>query len=278
MAFASPEKPRIYKSVGKCIYCERGPADGAVLTKEHIVPLSLKGCLLLRDGSCFDCAKVTSRYEQDCARIFFGAFREYHGVRSNRHKKDSRKIPVDTWKAPGDKVTTWHEPNEFPDILFFLQFVHLPYVLIGLEETGQPRMIPRVSCREGFDLTSFIGKTAGQFDPYKYAQLMAKIAHGYATVRLGLGSFRPLTLDLILSRTLQWWHFVGGPNKLPPPEEGHCLRLDPFFDHRRRKQFVTGTVRLFAGCTSPRYIVAVGELPYDSRLLLDLPPEPEFPS
>lgn len=278
MAFASPEQPKIYESLGKCIYCGRGSEEGATLTKEHIIPAAFKGSLQIRDGSCLACADVIKRFEQDCARNFFGAFREYRGMKSNRHKKDDRRIPVVVWKSPGVKEINWHEPHEFPDVLFFSQFLHSPYVLQGLTESGTPAMAALVLPREGFDLTPFIGKTAGQFDPHKYACLVAKIAHGYATARLGFGSFKPLALELILGQTMNWPAIVGGNRTVPPAEKEsvHALRLDPYFDETRRKQFIVATVRLFAGYGAPIYAVAVGELPYESRLLLDLESEIEL--
>jgi len=124
----------------------------------------------------------------------FGAFRAYRGIRSGRRKKDARTIPFAQWKD-GKKETVWLEPSDLPDVLFFLQFMFDPFVLSGAENTSGGVMLPLVIPREGYDMTAHIGKPAGQFDPHLYACLMAKIAHGYATVRLGYGSFKPLTLE-----------------------------------------------------------------------------------
>ena len=50
--------------IGECIYC--GSTEN--LTDEHIVPHGLSGKWQLLEGSCQDCAKITSRFEESVLR------------------------------------------------------------------------------------------------------------------------------------------------------------------------------------------------------------------
>lgn len=49
-------------NIGKCIYC--GDTD-VPLTKEHVIPLSLKGEMTLAKASCEKCRVITSKYERN---------------------------------------------------------------------------------------------------------------------------------------------------------------------------------------------------------------------
>ena len=46
--------------------------------------------------------------------------------------------------------------------------------------------------------------------PHRFARLIAKIGHGYGTAELGFGTFTPLTTDLILGRSDDYYFYVGG--------------------------------------------------------------------
>jgi hypothetical protein len=73
-----------YNSVGYCIYC----GSARHLTDEHIIPLGLRGRLVLPNASCSVCSIKTSKVERTCLRTMYGALRLVYGLPTRR--KSSR--------------------------------------------------------------------------------------------------------------------------------------------------------------------------------------------
>src|SRR5437016_4327775 len=59
---------RVYDPPGHCIYCGKTEADGAALSREHIIPLGLSGELVYRKASCECCREKTQAAETSCLR------------------------------------------------------------------------------------------------------------------------------------------------------------------------------------------------------------------
>jgi HNH endonuclease len=95
-------------TVGHCVYC----GSKTDLTKEHIIPFGLGGDQTLLDGSCGECAEKTKRFEQDCLRGWFGAFRIKAGFAGRRRKKVDRPdhIPLTRSKECGFTRTITRPP------------------------------------------------------------------------------------------------------------------------------------------------------------------------
>jgi 5-methylcytosine-specific restriction endonuclease McrA len=53
-------------SFGECIYCGALAKD-VELTDEHIIPFSLGGKAVIREGSCRECARETAKLENEIA-------------------------------------------------------------------------------------------------------------------------------------------------------------------------------------------------------------------
>src|SRR2546426_5003341 len=73
--------------IGKCIYCGTSEGD---LTDEHVTPLGLSGRLVLLNGSCKSCAKITSALETTLLRHQWFAARAALRTRT-RHQQERRQ-------------------------------------------------------------------------------------------------------------------------------------------------------------------------------------------
>src|SRR5271165_5700267 len=81
--FGIQTQPIVYPPANKCIY--RGAKGAGVkLTREHIVPLSLNGYVIIPRASCCVCQKIIHRYETDCTRNGFFHLRTHLNY-SSRH-------------------------------------------------------------------------------------------------------------------------------------------------------------------------------------------------
>jgi hypothetical protein len=88
---------------------------------------------------------------------------------------------------------------------------------------------------------------------------LAKIAHAYAVAELGLGSFKPYLLDIILNRPpMHLGHYVGGMfGHSPKGEDLHDITIHPFWGKER----VGVEIQLFSPWSMPTYVVIAGERP-----------------
>ena len=78
------ERATMYAPVGKCIYCG---STQEPLTREHIIPLSLGGSLVLPRATCHTHANTTSTFERSIARVMYGVQRADTGGVSRRPKE-----------------------------------------------------------------------------------------------------------------------------------------------------------------------------------------------
>ena len=75
---------RSNKSIGRCIYC--GTADDG-LSREHVIPFSLGGNVILGKASCNKCSAITRDFEQTVTRTQFGNVRMQLGFPSRKSKE-----------------------------------------------------------------------------------------------------------------------------------------------------------------------------------------------
>ena len=61
-----PNVRHTYAKVDKCIYCGRATSAQVALTKEHIIPESFGGNLILPKASCYRCMKPINKFETAC--------------------------------------------------------------------------------------------------------------------------------------------------------------------------------------------------------------------
>nr|MBI3613449.1 hypothetical protein [Nitrospirota bacterium] len=98
------------------------------------------------------------------------------------------------------------------------------------------------------------------YQGYALAQLLAKIAYGFAIAKYGLGKIQvAYVVPGILEKEKNIGRWVGCDRKLSrfldPGNEPHAIRI-----FRNKENDIIGRVRLFAEFETPEYIVNVGRL------------------
>lgn len=177
-----------YPSIDRCVYCN---SDGGStrLTAEHIVPKFLGGKRQLYGGSCDSCAEITKKIEGHVARVIFGDLRNAKGTYTRRPReraptaklhyrvgteKKEVELPIEDHPAP---VSLPHLP--LPGVLDH----YLPKASWG--DLGYGIWIRELSTcdlPEGKITVVFEDKS----DFYKFARVVAKIAHCEAVNWLGI--------------------------------------------------------------------------------------------
>jgi HNH endonuclease len=127
--------PYVYPPVGRCIYC--GKTDGK-LSREHIVPYSLNGNLVLPEASCERCAKKTQKIEEICTHERYGMLhplRTKLNLQSRRGRHRHKQLPVLVKYQDGtDKIAIVPSAG-FPIIVWGLELPKAG-ILLGLEPSN----------------------------------------------------------------------------------------------------------------------------------------------
>lgn len=230
--------PPSFAPVNACIYCN---VTEPPLTKEHIIPLSLNGKLVLRAASCPLHAKLTSALEMDVARRAYGNHRALEGT-STRHKEErekllSSKVEINGIDRSGLPVSTKIDMKDFPRLP--LQVVMLP-----------PKVLRHGSNSDLLGITLKVEAEDGRFDALfkelgwrtieaesppliadSFIRVLAKIAHSYTVAIFGNNGFERVLLPTILGETEDITQFVGGfEPQQEQAEEPLVLREEPFGD------------------------------------------------
>jgi hypothetical protein len=264
-----------YPSFGECIYCGVSGAD-VDLTDEHIIPFSLGGNAVIVDGSCKDCARETTKIENEVARRVYWEFRAHVNSPTRRKKERPSELPFSYSIAGGEPQTKTVSVSDHP---FFtpMPIWGLPGLFIGRPPTRQFEhhkahvfywIPPNIKETLGLDdgVLAEIPFPEFRINHENFARAIAKIAYCEAVAQLGLHGFRRLVLpDLILGRYPCIPHFVGcSIDEPPPPSDRRALHVTQVgFQQIGRMRLVFATVRLFANSGiedhgPPVYQVVVG--------------------
>jgi len=246
-----------FDPVGRCIYC--GATDA--LTREHIIPFSLNGDLILPDASCRTCAKITGKIEGYVTRTMFGAFRAAYNMQTRNPKQRPKAFPV----RPGRGVDR-AEPVLIPTGDFPVN-MHLPVLpvaryLRGLPDTNTVRNAgfwSWVDVEKGRAVARRLGTrtiNSNESHPAIFVQMLAKIGHAYAVSQYGVDGFEPLAVDWALDRKRTINYIVGCDETIPPQPEPDLHRLQLYVHAENRT--IACQVRLFAQLGAPLYHVVVG--------------------
>lgn len=217
---------KVYKPVWRCIYCDRRHPDFP-LGKEHIIPFSLDGPFILPRASCTQCSRKTRDFETACARTMFGPYRLASGMPTrNPHERPSHLSAFTQHKNRTARQERRIPLSEYPIISVAIPELPPPGLLLGKPSSEEFMVVPRIlnmakvphwAMNQGltFERTCPTGK---------FAQLLAKIAHSYASAELGVDSFDPLLPPLIVGNATNLPDFVGGTGV---PSEGSGAFLGP---------------------------------------------------
>ncbi|NML06977.1 hypothetical protein [Sphingomonas sp. G-3-2-10] len=213
---SAPEEPVSgrFGPVGQCIYCR---SDNVTLNIEHIIPYSLDGTLELLAASCDICTKATHAFEGHVAGQIFGDWRFQADFPSRRRTKRAATVDVNVISGR----TSGEIPIDRQDYRAFVPIIRLE----------RPNIFDRRSEPEEFimhcDFAATKGLSAkdmgvdfvirkGQINPSKFCRMLAKIAHGYAVLSLGIDGFDHLLTPMILKEGERIFWYVGGYPEIAP--------------------------------------------------------------
>jgi hypothetical protein len=257
------------RSIGVCIYC--GATAG--LTREHVLPYGLGGDLVLKDASCPECSKETSKLELRLLRGHWWPYRQFLGLPSRRAGEVVPDLNVTIKRADGTEIVA-RLPMVKQSAAMVFEF-DPPSVLEGVMREDEPNA-PRIYMKQLATPPSVVQLGEDEYKlksddkleiPINFAaadlcRFLAKVAHGYLISRKGLQACSTFLLPpLILGRTAGAQSFVGGNSSqfIGPrlPGGGLHAMMD-----RVNNGYHTVYVQLFRdrGDPPPIYEVVVGKV------------------
>ncbi len=262
------EAKRRRSGIGSCIYCSATTS----LSREHVLPYGLGGDLVLNDASCEKCAKETGRVELRLLRGHWWPYRLYLGLPSRRAGEQVPDLPVKV-KCPDGTEYAAHIPMESQTIAMAFVF-DPPSILKGIVKTEAPSARVNVRTLGATPSTVKVDGIEKQLPPEEKIEIpmnldaadmcrfLAKVAHGYAISRRGLGACREYFLPgIVLGRTDGAQTYVGGASSQVLGERLPGQGLHVLMD-RVNGEFLTVYIQLFRarGGNEPIYEVVVGRL------------------
>jgi hypothetical protein len=247
--------------VGHCIYCgstRYREKDDRELGEEHVIAESLGGSLALKLAACEDCERRVNDFEQPILKTILYAPRVFLGVRRKRRKRGEETVKVQG-RVGGKDVDIVLPIKNVPAMLLLLN-LGSPGILIG-----RPIDIAEVRGAWFKHLSSgapvppgFEAFSSPILDTFKFAQMLAKIAHCFAIATLADG-FDPMLVDFIREKANSpRYDLVGGMSGNEPPSENlHELELK--WQKSSGINYVLVKIRLFASLGAPTYVVVVGK-------------------
>ena len=258
-------------AVGRCIYC----GTTIDLTKEHTVPFSLNGILVLQKASCKDCAKITSAFERSFTRDTLEVARHVMGYKTRRPARRRETYPAEV--IIDGEVKLVDMPVDAYAALVPVIDLGFPTYLTEKYSLSGPEY--RIGRRNNISITvsQDWGKTKGfldsigaerlrpktSFHGYDFARMVAKIAYCETVAQLMLYGYKGLEcikenfiLDFILRGDSEPWHYIGGEPPVAPPKDSEAppdMRAVTIKDGD-----LIAYIQLFVQIGGPRYIVVVG--------------------
>jgi hypothetical protein len=264
--------PSSFKPASRCIYC--GELSGK-RGDEHIVPYALaKNSLVFPQASCRKCEVITGRYEQAVLRRMMGNIRLRFDAPTRNKKNRKPTLVLDRAKVNlnslgevsiGAEIPSVEIPASSAPMFYIGLLVDQPGILLGLPLGTPLEWKPFYTYKVGdtaqdhFDPGEAL--KVGEFNPYLYAQFLAKMAYSFAVAKLGDGAFWPLILDLVLGRTNYFRHWIGGELTIPPANEDEIHGISVSIRTVGDRRLVVVRIWLFSFLATPVYDVVVGECP-----------------
>jgi len=261
-----------YKPAKACIYCGANsyisagtPAENP-LHREHIIPDALGGDIILPQASCHECEGRTS-FENTIIVQMFDAVRRNLAIRTKKGNFRKAHFPV-TVSHDAREVCVRLHIGDHPTILV-LPILIAPRNLVNAEP-GSPCLHSLYLCNlnvsdSTLERLRLQNINTPNVDMFLFCQLLAKIAHAYASAELGPGSFASLHKSLIEKRLAkneasnECFDFIGGNiQNEGPSRQLHELGLG--YIRKDSTTYVGVRIRLFAKFNSPSYYVLAGAI------------------
>jgi len=220
-----------FPGYGRCIYC----GSSGVLKDEHIVPLSLGGNAVIKNGSCGDCEKVTSYLDGYLARATYNEYRAHVGLKSRRQKDRPTSLPVTIVKPDGTSEVRMFAVEAQPYFLM-MPIWHLPGIALDKPPSATFEIMQAHACeyipkdfKKSAEMEQERIRAQGEINYSAFARAIARISYCTAVSFLGLDGFDHMDLpELILGKYPYIPHYVGVMRNDPEPPEpyGSMHRID----------------------------------------------------
>lgn len=277
-------KQRQYKPVKVCIYC--GSKGGTLgLTREHTVPFSLGGTLVLPKSSCRKCAEITRDFEQTIARTMLGRLRILFNLPTRNPADRPTFLPVNV-EVDGAVQEIAVPVEDHPSVPVLFPVFQLPRLLRGLppsdtfDGTSEITLLPYLADNEQRlqRIRQRFGKpvnvhTEGHTPVGPFVRLLAKFAHAQAVAEFGLSSFDAFLPSIILGTDTNTAFVIGGYENAealanaPVVEGAHRILFGLTHGQYRdgdkvledtKSTYLIAIVQLFRQLGTPAYLVVVG--------------------
>jgi len=253
--------PTHIPSRGICIYCK---CAGVRLTDEHIMPYFIGGAHVLKEASCDNCARITSKFELDVSRDLWGDARISYNAPSRRKKKRPTSILMRDEHNPGHKIKVPVE--DYPAVMVFYRMPKAG-ILQGLPETvdlsNNWELVSPVDTDKIDRFTAKYGQRpvmSFKNTPDSFARLLAKIAYGQALCSLSPDDFRPICIPYILGQKKNLSYIVGGRWSYSDmkPQLGYEMRTNCI--KFPGKLLIIVEIQILPNNSTPTYHVVVGDV------------------
>lgn len=204
------------KEIGYCIYC--GKKEN--LEDEHALARSLNGAFVLANGSCRECASITSKFELIVTRGLLSEYRAYKGFKSR--SKHSKFKNEKEWTYKDKEGNTKKELMPLNSVGIFL----------GLPRFAEPRYFvenPKIKDREiesiGIELFSAVAKPhkrkpeikevliKNDFPMKPFLQFLCKTALCFTHLTYDKSKFDSFITEFILGRDdVNITRYIGSTN------------------------------------------------------------------
>ena len=181
--------------------------------------------LVLLEASCKACADRTHAFEEAVLLHALRASRRKLKIRGKKRKRNEPTFALAVVKPDGTESVEWRTLDVHPTVLFLPKF-DAP-VLLTWRPEWQFHNVDQWALLLGGIIKSDVHCCSPVIDIAALAQLIAKIAHGFAVWQFGLDGFVPMLVELILhdfnSDQLHpdQFHLVGGDLRNFAPQRAH---------------------------------------------------------
>lgn len=252
--------------IGKCIYC----SSTTDLTEEHIIPFGLNGPWTLRNASCKECNKITSKFENET--LHNGLIITRSALNFNtRHKK---KMP-NSFEAKMDngfEQFTVKIPKSDVPVLYYLPIFLPPAVLDnrpytnGIQGNGNffvkelrginKKKMARINGNGKITLNYSLNIV-------DFARMIGKIGYCLGVAHFGIDNIEEKGLvSSILGKKDEIGRWVGSPtdSQISNNEALHTYSMEFSFDYVTFDGTATCRIGLLSCFGTPEYIVYLGKI------------------
>ncbi|MNN23093.1 hypothetical protein D3C81_1364770 [compost metagenome] len=222
------------------------------------------GAHVIKNASCDDCARITSRFELDVARELWGDARASFNAPSRRKKKRKKYMPQLDQYNPGQTILIPMEEYPAPMVFYQMQKAGILQGLPDNVDLSPQWLVTTIFDKDKADKFSakYGQPPTAKFRhvPDSFARLLAKIAYGQILCSLDPEDFRPLCLPYILGKKTNPSYIVGGSCIYPEPQPGIGYTLKSHCIRSLGRLLIISEIQFLPNCQTPAYHVVVGDV------------------